>query len=347
MCNKNFLRDGKILCKRYKIIRAIRQGGFGIVYLVKDLNHQGKELVVKELFFINHSFRNRDGFVRTKKTKVSFNKLKKDVQREVENLKKIKNRNIVKAYDYFEENNTIYSVMEYIDGLNLDEYLEESLFNEDEAKDLLQQLIDGLKEIHSRNMVHRDMKPSNIMKTKDGIYKIIDFTTSKGYSNRITTLTGIGSPIYCPPELEKRKAKIGNFSDIYSMGIILIRVFYEEKSIPKLIDRLMDDNDKSFQELIVNLDISEEFKDVIVKMTHLDPMERFQNLEEIEDILFNELEGRKMYEEKMSSANPGCIIIMIDQSYSMSDSHGNSGKQKKDSASLAVNRVIQEIAEAS
>ena len=345
MCNRNFLKQGKVLCKRYKIIRAIKQGGFGIVYLVKDLQ-DNKRLVVKELFFIKHSYRTRDGFVSTKKTEVSFSKLKKDVQREIGNLKKIENRHIVKAYDFFEENNTIYSIMEYIPGLTLEEYLEEGLFNEDEAKNLLQQLIDGLKDFHRKKMVHRDMKPSNIMRTEEAIYKIIDFTTSKGYSNKVTTITGIGSPIYSSPELEKTKGKIGDFSDIYSIGIILIRVFCEEKNIPKVIDRLLDDNDENFQQLILGLDISEEFRNVVMKMTTLDPKERFQNLEEIEDILFKK--GKKMaYVEKMSSANPGCIIIMIDQSGSMEDPYGNTGEKKKDLAALAVNRVIYEIAEAS
>ena len=350
MYNRNFLEYGTILAKRYKIIKVIKQGGFGIVYLVKDM-HKNKKVVIKEQFFMNHSMRNRNGNISNRKIRnsdVSFDKLKEDVRREINNLKKINNRNIVKAYDFFEENNTIYSVMEYLEGSDLEEYLEDDFFNEDEARDLLQQLIDGLKEIHNRNMVHRDLKPSNIMKCNDGIYRIIDFTTSKVYSNRVTSVTGIRSPIYCPPELEKRKAKIGNFSDIYSIGIILIRVFYKESSIPNLTDRLMNENgDDGLQKLIVDLDISEEFRDVIVKMTNLDPQKRFQNFEEIEDILFKQIKGKEMYQEKMSSANPGCIIIMIDQSGSMEDPYGNNGEKKKDLAALAVNRVIQEIAEAS
>ena len=351
MYSKIFLQQGIILNRRYEIIKVLKQGGFGIVYLVKD-KQKSKQLVIKEQFFINHSIRNRNGGISNKKIKksdISFDKLKDDVKREIENLKKINNRNIVKAYDFFEENNTIYSVMEYIEGVDLEEYLENNSFNEDKAMDLLEQLIDGLKEIHNKQIVHRDIKPSNIMRGKDGIYRIIDFTTSKVYSNRITTVTGIRSPIYCPPELDARqKVRIGNFSDIYSMGIILIRLFCEDKSMPNLIDRLMDNNDINFQKLIMDLDISQELKDVIVKMTHLDPQKRFQNLEEIENILFKKGKGNKMaYSEKMSSANPGCIIIMIDQSYSMEDPYGSSGEKKKDLASLAVNRVINEIVEAS
>ena len=347
MYNKIFLKQGTILSGRYKILKTIKQGGFGIVYLVEDIQ-DSKRLVIKEQFFINHSIRNRNGGVSNKKVKkgdVSFDKLRDDVKRELENLKKINHRNIVKAYDFFEENNTIYSVMEYIDGIDLEEYLENNLLNEDEVMDLLEQIICGLKEIHKSQIVHRDIKPSNIMRDKDGIYRIIDFTTSKVYSNRITTVTGIRTQIYCPPELEKSKAIIGNFSDIYSIGIILIRVFCN-KNIPNLTDRLMSNEDDIFQQFIVDLDISEKLRDVIVKMTHLDPPKRFQRLEEIEDILFKK--GKKMpYSEKMSSSNPGCIIIMIDQSYSMEDPYGSSGEKKKDLASLAVNRVINEIVEAS
>ena len=343
MHNSNFLKQDKVLAKKYEIIRTIKQGGFGIVYLVNDLEHDRK-LVLKELFFMRYSFRRMNGTVNTEqKASILFKKLKNDIKIEVKTLKVIDNRNIVKVYDFFEENGTIYSVMEYIDGLDLEECFKDKIFNEDEIKDLLKQLICGLKELHCNSMIHRDIKPSNIMKCETGAYKIIDFTTSKVYSNQVTTITGIRSPSYCPPELDTTRAEIGKFSDIYSIGMTLIRGLHG-KSIPNLTDRLI--NDDSFQDLIINLNISEKLKNIILKMTYLDFEKRFQNLEEIEDILFKK--GKKMaYLEKMSSANPGCIIIMIDQSGSMADPYGNSGEKKKDLAALAVNRVIYEIAEAS
>ena len=347
MYNSNFLKHGEILVNRYKIINILKQGGFGIVYKVKDLQ-KNKIVVIKEQFFIKHSYRNINGNIFNKKIQdgnISFKQLKEDVKSEIEYLKSIKHKNIVKAYDFFEKNNTIYSVMEYIEGMDLAEYLESHSFDEDEAKYLLQQLINGLKKLHKSRRVHRDIKPNNIMKTPKGLYKIIDFTTSKVFSNCETIVTGIRTPIYSPPELEKRRAVIGSFTDIYSLGIVLIRLFCDENRIPPLIDRLMS-SDKSFQQLIVDLDISQKLKDVILKMTHLDPQKRFQNLEEIEDILFKK--GIKMpYTEQMSRANPGCIIIMLDQSGSMEDPCGIEGETKKDLATRAVNRTIYEIIEAS
>jgi len=348
--NSNYLKEGTILDNRYEIVRFIKQGGFGIVYLVKDLD-TNIELIVKELFFINHSIRNRNGGISNRKIRsndVSFDKLKEDIKNEINKLKSIENQNIVKAYDFFEENNTIYSVMEYIKGIDLEDYLKDNSFNESEAKDLLRQIINGLKEIHNESMVHRDMKPSNIMRGKNGIYKIIDFTTSKVYSNRTSTVTGIRAPLYCPPELEsnKKKVKIGNFSDIYSIGIILIRLFCKQRNIPNLVDRLIDDTE--FHKLVSNLNISRVFRGVIIKMTELDPPKRFQNLEEIEDVLFGRIEkDRVFYKEKMSSSNPGCIILMIDQSWSMNEVYGENKELKKDLAARVVNSTIYEIIRAS
>ncbi len=273
----------------YEVVKVLGQGGFGIVYLVKDIHRLNAFFVIKELFSREFSFRHRDGKTVYNKAEAKkiFTKIKEDIISEVNILQKIRNKNIVEAYGYFEENNTLYSVMEFIDGVDLDKYLKEvPPFNEDEAKDLLLQIINGIKEIHNLNILHRDIKPSNIMRTKDGIYKIIDFTTNRTYiDNQMTTVTAFQSPIYTPPELSgNKRAIIGKFSDIYSIGMTICRVIADdEDTLPNITDRLIDDSE--FIEILNSFDISSSFRNILFKMTKIDAEERFQDLEEIEKLL--------------------------------------------------------------
>jgi serine/threonine protein kinase len=273
----------------YKIIKVLGQGGFGIVYLVEDIHRLNALFVIKELFSRDFSFRHRDGqsVYNKAEAKEIFAKIKDDIISEVNILQKIRDKNIVEAYGYFEDNNTLYSVMEFIDGVDLDKYLKRvPPFTEDEAKDLLLQISSGIEKIHDINILHRDIKPSNIMRTKDGIYKLIDFTTNRTYvDNQLTTVTAFQSPIYTPPELSgNQKAIIGKFSDIYSIGMTICRVLAEdEETLPNITDRLINDNE--FQTTIDRLDIDDNFKGILRKMTEIAPEDRFQDLKDIEKLL--------------------------------------------------------------
>jgi len=273
----------------YKIIKILGQGGFGIVYLVEDIHRLNAPFVIKELFSRDFSFRHRDGetvYNRTEAKEI-FAKIKEDIISEVNILQKIRDKNIVEAYGYFEANNTLYSVMEFIDGMDLEKYLKKvPPFTEDEAKDLLLQISSGIEKIHAINVLHRDIKPSNIMRTRDGVYKLIDFTTNRTYvDNQLTTVTSFRSPIYTPPELSgNKRAIIGKFSDIYSIGMTICRVLAEDEDIlPNITDRLI--NDREFQTLIDSFDIDDNFKAILRKMTQINAEDRFQDLKEIKLLL--------------------------------------------------------------
>jgi serine/threonine protein kinase len=279
------LKVGHILRTHYKIEKILGQGGFGIVYLVKDIDlKKDNFFIIKELFLQKYSFRRDSSRVYNNKNVESFiDEIKDDVIKEVDILSEIENDNILKAYGSFRENNTIYSIMEYIDGEDLEKYIKKNrAFDEDEAIDLLRQMIHGLKDIHIKGIIHRDIKPSNIMKTKDGLYKIIDFTTNKSYSTTEVNITDIKSHGYTSPELEKTKATIGAFSDIYSIGMTLIKILSLQEPL-RVIDRYFDD--KPLQNTIDTLKISYKFKEIIRRMTTISVDDRFQNLEEIQNIL--------------------------------------------------------------
>ena len=293
--NQEHLPVGYKIGNHYEIIEILGQGGFGIIYLVKDNERLGEIFVIKELFTRSFSSRNRNGTLVNNKLDSNnvFKKIKEDIVEEVNILTKINNKNIVKAYGCLEENNTIYSIMEFIEGEDLEKYNKKNSFDENEAKELLKQLISGLKEIHPQNIIHRDIKPNNIIKTSKGVYKIIDFTTNRSYQDgKMTTMTGFQNPIYTPPELTQKKAVIGSFTDIYSVGMTLVSLLTKDKkNFPNLTGRLLDDGD--FQKVINRLNISEKFRDALVRMTEIKSENRFQSLEEIEKFLFEKNQGKK------------------------------------------------------
>ena len=287
MNNTNQLPTGYIIGGHYEIVKVLGQGGFGIVYLVKDLHKLDELLVAKELFAKEFSFRQRESTTVINQSDMVhiFTKIKEDIKQEVTILSKITNPNIVKAYGYLEENDTIYSIMEYLQGMDLESYLQEhGAFNEAESKDLLLQLIKGLKPIHAKNIIHRDIKPNNIIRTPDGTYKIIDFSSNKEYvDGKTTTITSYQNPTYTAPELMQKKTVIGEFSDVYSIGMTLIRTLSSNSSMPNITDRFVDDSE--FQEGIDALWIKDEFATIIKKMIALNYKDRFQRLEEIETLL--------------------------------------------------------------
>ena len=287
MSNTNQLPTGYIIGGHYEIVKVLGQGGFGIVYLVKDLHKLNELLVAKELFAKEFSFRQRESTTVINQSDMVhiFKKIKEDIKQEVTILSEITNPNIVKAYGYLEENDTIYSIMEYLQGMDLENYLKEhGAFNEDESKELLSQLIHGLKPIHDKNIIHRDIKPNNIIRTPDGTYKIIDFSSNKEYvDGKTTTITSYQNPTYTAPELMQKKTIIGEFSDVYSIGMTLIRTLSSNNSMPNITDRFVDDSE--FQEGIDALWIKDEFATIIKKMIELNHKDRFQRLDEIETLL--------------------------------------------------------------
>jgi len=288
MHNTEHLPIGHKIGNHYEIIKVLGQGGFGIIYLVKDLERLDEIVVIKELFAKDFSSRNRYNYsiYNKKSSEKIFKKIKEDIKKEVNILKKINNENVVKAHGCFEENNTIYSIMEYINGEDLEKYIKKNTFDENESKELLRQLINGLKPIHTKGIIHRDIKPNNIIKTSNGIYKIIDFTTNRTYKDgAITTITAFQNPIYTPPELTQRETTIGKYSDIYSIGMTLVSLLSKYRNnLPNLTERLMDNS--GFENILNKLNISEEFRDILKQMTELKPKNRFQKLEDIEKELF-------------------------------------------------------------
>lgn len=225
------LKENAILQSgKYRIIRVLGQGGFGITYLAHN-SYFNNLVAIKEFF--PKDFCERDNTnhltISTQSNAEIVVKLKARFLKEATNITKLNHPGIVKIHDIFEENNTAYFVMDYIEGENLNELVKRTgPLSESKAIEYICKVGEALEYIHSRNMTHFDVKPANIVlrKSKDQPI-LIDFGLSKQYDTHgdaTSTLMPAVSYGYSPIELYSFRGII-TFSpqtDVYSLGATLL-----------------------------------------------------------------------------------------------------------------------------
>jgi serine/threonine protein kinase len=238
---ENIIPTGTLLkgkAYQYEIIKALGQGSFGITYLAStkmrgELGDITVYVAIKEFFMSD--INGRDDLTVTASSKTGlFDKYKRKFIKETQNLQKLKHPNIVKILESFECNNTVYYVMEYIDGGSLDYYISQKKhLTEDETITITQQILDALEYMHSKNMLHLDLKPSNIM-MRQGKPILIDFGLSKQYDDEgnpeSSTTIGAGTPGYAPIEQSNYNRDFSDSNrlpvtmDIYALGATMFKM---------------------------------------------------------------------------------------------------------------------------
>ncbi|MBR3938826.1 MAG: SUMF1/EgtB/PvdO family nonheme iron enzyme [Bacteroidales bacterium] len=242
----NTLQQGMVLhgkSREYKIEKVLGQGSFGITYLATTkLKVQGElgtfevdtKVAVKEFFM--KDLNGREG---TRVTSIStggkeglYEKYKSKFIKESQNLSKLQHPGIVKVLESFETNGTAYYVMEYCEGGSLEERIKShGGLGEGEAKSLAFKIGDALSYMHSRGMLHLDLKPGNIMLRADGTPVVIDFGLSKQYTSdgkaESSTTVGLGTPGYAPIEqgdYQESKGKFPVTMDVYAFGATVFKM---------------------------------------------------------------------------------------------------------------------------
>lgn len=264
---------GTILLNRYEILEQIGEGGMATVYKAKC--HTLDRLVAIKV--LKSEYAEDEEFV-------------KKFMMECQSAAKLNHPNIVGIYDFHEielDGKPVYFiVMEYIDGITLKELIEKKGFiPEEEAVDIALQILEALKEAHSHGVIHRDIKPHNIMISKNGIVKVTDFGIARATSNHTmtTTMDAIGSVHYFSPE-QARGAFTDQRTDIYSFGIVFYemltgkRPFVGENPVTIAMKHIQEDITPPGE---LNEDISEGVERVVLKCTMKKQAERYQNVEEI------------------------------------------------------------------
>lgn len=254
------LESGKLLAKKYQIVKMIGKGGFGATYLARDKSMFDQLRAIKE---IPRQYCD---------------------DKEDEFLTFLNHPAIPKLYERFNSGKFHYSVMEFIEGESLDEKVKlgSKGLPETEVLKLAEQLFAVLKYIHSQNVVHRDLKPDNVLIRKDGKISLIDFGIAKkfhtGYGTRY--LARAASNFYSPPEQYRAGKGYTDFqSDIYSAGAIL----YFIATGVEPTDALSRDQAKDIvpSPRKMNSRISQKLESVIVKALKMNKSQRFKTIEEM------------------------------------------------------------------
>ena len=267
-----------VLGNRYEIIKKIGDGGMAFVYKAKDilLNRIVAVKVLRPEFVDDDEFLGK-------------------FKREAEAVASLSHPNIVNVYDVGEDGKVHYIVMEYIDGQNLKEIIKnEGTLDEYTALDITKQIAMALSAAHKKGIIHRDIKPHNILISNEGrVVKVADFGIAKAVSN--STMTNIGSIIgsvhYFSPEHAKGKF-VSNNADLYSLGIVLYEMiigkvpFRGDSPISIALQHINDEIEFTSEEQI---NIPQSVRTIIKKLTEKSSVDRYKSAEEvIEDIEYIE-----------------------------------------------------------
>lgn len=292
--NENMLPVGTLLMNGiYRIEKQIGAGGFGNTYMVTNLNFN-EVYAMKEFFMKDINLRTgSEVTVSVPGQKPTFGAQRNKFKKEAQRLRNLDNPHLVKVYDLFEENSTVYYVMDFIDGKSLTDWVKDhGRMREHDAMDVFCQILDALSVLHSQKpvLLHLDIKPANIMLDKSGNAFLLDFGSSKQVESDggFTTISGFTlSKIYAPSELiDGRKDRIGVWTDFYEIGATLYFLLTGKQ--PPTFSELSEGEEAfAFPD-----SVSERTRELIFWLMSPSPKKRPQSVAEVQDwLVMNNLDS--------------------------------------------------------
>ncbi|MFY7787982.1 MAG: serine/threonine protein kinase, partial [Thermoflexibacteraceae bacterium] len=298
--HKYALAKGTKLQGKYTIKSVLGHGGFGITYLAIH-DSLGKLVAIKELFLSTQSIfcsRNETDNRTVKPHFANFEVWKSRFLDEAKTLVRFSGKKgIVQIADMFEENNTCYFVMDYIEGTSLGSLVrKKNRLTEQEASNYMLQVLEALDHVHAEGILHRDLKPDNlIVRHTDNQIILIDFGIAREYvENETVTHTAMLSVGYAPPEQKDTRAKRTSSVDLYSVGAVLYFCLTGQR--PQTTDEIAMDDYVSAQSL--NPAISSAMNSLIDKAIAKKPANRFQTCQEMIAALQNLHSNKKPTDPK-------------------------------------------------
>ncbi len=277
------LPEGFTLREKYGIKKVLGEGGFGITYLATDLVLD-VDVCVKELYISGSSSRGANMTVLTQNMKeFSFADFKERFLQEARQLARFNHNNIVRVLDFFETNNTAYVAMEFLKGKTLKEMVAfNGPLNADESMEIINQLLNAVEVVHNASMLHRDIKPDNLIISDDGRVVLIDFGSARAYSEeRTISQTAMVSPGFAPLEQYNPNSRKGTFTDVYSIGATMY--FMLTGIRPMNVTERYLENMKAPHEL--NPSVNMQVSSAVMLAMEMKPEDRFRNVAELREAL--------------------------------------------------------------
>ncbi|MBG9912599.1 serine/threonine protein kinase [Bacillus xiamenensis] len=277
---------GKRISGRYQILRVIGGGGMANVYLAEDMILD-REVAIKILRF---DFASDDDFIRR-------------FRREAQSAASLDHPNIVSIYDVGEEDDIYYIVMEYVEGMTLKEYIHTNgPLHPKEAVRIMEQVVAAMEEAHAKQLVHRDIKPHNILIDNMGNIKVTDFGIAMALSSATITHTNsvLGSVHYLSPE-QARGGLATKKSDIYSLGIVLYelisgRMPFEGESAVSVALKHLQSEPPSVRRW--NPSVPQSVENIILKAMAKDPFYRYEDASEMQKDLKTAFDPARLKEKR-------------------------------------------------
>jgi len=266
----------------FELDHILGMGGFGITYLA-TFAHTGDRVAIKE-FFPYGSHRRDDEVVPMHDDAVTHKEQRMRFQKEAVLLTRLKHPNIVPVYTCFEENNTAYMVMGYVEGQPVQTMLtDRGSLPEGEALSIINACSQALGVVHSAGLLHRDIKPGNILVTGTGRVILIDFGNARAFASvGPSRMTAIVTPGYAPLEqyLSHKDAHFGPYTDTYALGATLYHMLTGQMPVPS-IDRVQGVELPDPRAL--NAIISPRVSTAILRSLNMKAPERHQSVREFID----------------------------------------------------------------
>ncbi|PKE63808.1 Stk1 family PASTA domain-containing Ser/Thr kinase [Macrococcoides caseolyticum] len=317
---------GTIISERYKLLKYIGGGGMSSVYLAQDIILDQK--VAVKIINIPH---------------VDVERAVQRFQREVQNATTLSHPNIVKVLDVDEDERHYYLVMEYIEGPTLHEYIQQhGPLSPEEAVFFTKQILRGIEHAHSYRIVHRDIKPQNILMTDNKELKISDFGIARALSETAMTQTNhiMGSVHYLSPE-QAKGIRTDESSDIYSIGIVLFEMLtghppFEGESAVGIAIKHIQEMIPSVRE--ENSAIPQSLENVVNKATMKDKLRRYRTTQEMYEDLTTALDASRTTEDKVAEIDDKTKMIPIVKDSSKNASAKESSISKEQFVEKPVNK---------
>ena len=291
-----YLQSGTVLEGRYQIEEVIGEGGFGITY--KGVHKTiGLPVAIKEFFskdiMIRNTLESNNVQLTWEENEKKFEKEKKRFLKEARVISSFnKEDGIVHIMDYFEANNTVYIVMEYIEGVSLRKYIKQNgPMSVEETVTKMMPVIHTLDKIHGRGVIHRDIGPNNIMVEENGDFRLIDFGSARAFDeidekSYSIILTGG----YAPPEQYDKEGHLGPWTDVYAVCAVIYYAITGYSPQEGLSRMLYDELEKPSER---GVKIKSDTEKILLKGLAVNPKDRIQSMAELGTQLSQQVKIKK------------------------------------------------------